>query len=131
LPKNKPLVIVTQRVLDAVKIRMMELFDARMSLDAHPFDRAALKEEAAADILVSTVTDRIDTEIMAAASDALGLMANYGTGVDHINLAAAHGRDITGIKTPDVLTENTVDMTMAMILTRRLSEGERLMRVSE
>jgi len=58
-------------------------------------------------------------------------MTNHGTGVDHINLAAAHGRDITGIKTPDVLTENTVDMTMAMILTRRLSEGERLMRVNE
>jgi glyoxylate reductase len=79
------------------------------------------------------VTDRIDAEDIAAAGDALGLIANYGTGVDHINLAATHGRDITGTNTPDVLTEDTVNISMALIptVTRRLSEGERLMRVGE
>jgi glyoxylate reductase len=131
LPKKKPLVIVTRRLPDAIETRMMELFDARLNLDDRPFDKAALVAAAAtADALVPTVTDRIDAEVIAAAGDAMGLIANYGTGVDHIDLAAAHGRGITVTNTPDVLTEDTADMTMALILAvpRRLAEGERLMR---
>jgi len=131
MPKKKPLVIVTRRLPDAVETRMMELFDARLNLDDRPFDKAALMEAAAtADVLVPTVTDRIDAEVIAAAGDAMTLIANYGTGVDHIDLAAAHGRNITVTNTPDVLTEDTADMTMALILAvpRRLAEGERVMR---
>ena len=130
-PQKKPLVIVTRRLPDAIETRMMELFDARLNLDDRPFDKAALMEAAAtADVVVPTVTDRIDAEVIAGAGDALGLIANYGTGVDHIDLAAAHGRAITVTNTPDVLTEDTADMTMALILAvpRRLAEGERLMR---
>ena len=133
MPKKKPLVIVTRRLPDAIETRMMELFDARLNLDDRPFDKAALIEAVAtADALVPTVTDRIDAEVIAAAGDALRLIANYGTGVDHIELAAAHGRNITVTNTPDVLTEDTADMTMALILAvpRRLAEGERLMRES-
>ncbi len=131
MPPKKPLVIVTRRLPDAIETRMMELFDARLNLDDRPFDKAALMEAAAtADVVVPTVTDRIDAEVIAGAGDALGLIANYGTGVDHIDLAAAHGRAITVTNTPDVLTEDTADMTMALILAvpRRLAEGERLMR---
>ena len=134
MPKKKPLVIVTRRLPDAIETRMMELFDARLNLDDRPFDKAALIEAVAtADALVPTVTDRIDAEVIAAAGDALRLIANYGTGVDHIELAAAHGRNITVTNTPDVLTEDTADMTMALILAvpRRLAEGERLMRAGE
>ena len=131
MPKKKPLVIVTRCLPDAVETRMMELFDARLNLDDKPFDKAALMAAAAtADVVVPTVTDRIDAEVIAAAGDALGLIANYGAGVDHIDLAAAHGRAITVTNTPDVLTEDTADMTMALILAapRRLAEGERVMR---
>ncbi|MDP6882832.1 MAG: D-glycerate dehydrogenase [Rhodospirillales bacterium] len=131
MPKKKPLVIVTRRLPDAIETRMMELFDARLNLDDKPFDKVALIEAAAiADVMVPTVTDRVDAEVIAAARDAMTLIANYGTGVDHIDLAAAHGRGITVTNTPDVLTEDTADMTMALILAvpRRLAEGERLMR---
>ncbi len=131
MPKKKPLVIVTRRLPDASETRMMELFDARLNLDDQPFDKQALIEAAAtADVVVPTVTDRIDAEVIAAAGPAMTLIANYGTGVDHIDLAAAHGQGITVTNTPDVLTEDTADMTMALILAvpRRLAEGERLMR---
>jgi glyoxylate reductase len=79
---------------------------------------------------VPTVTDRIDAEVLAAAGPALKLIASFGTGVDHVDLAAAQGRGIIVTNTPGVLTEDTADMTMALILavSRRLAEGERLIR---
>jgi glyoxylate reductase len=85
---------------------------------------------AACDVLVPTVTDRIDAELIAGAGDRLKLIANYGAGIDHIDLAAARARDIIVTNTPGVLTQDTADMTMALILAvpRRLAEGERLMR---
>jgi glyoxylate reductase len=86
-----------------------------------------------ADVLVPTVTDRIDAGVLANASENLRLIANYGAGVDHIDLASARQRAILVTNTPDVLTEDTADMTMAMMLAvpRRLAEGERLIRSGE
>jgi glyoxylate reductase len=113
---------------------MMELFDARLNLDDVPLTRdqlgAAMQQ---ADVLVPTVTDRIDAALLAAAGPRLRLIASFGTGVDHIDLKAARQRGLTVTNTPGVLTEDTADMTMALILAvaRRLAEGERLVRSGE
>ncbi len=131
---EKPLVVVTRKLPDAIETRMMELFDARLNLDDHAFGKAELIEAVkTARILVPTVTDRIDGEVMAAAGEEMRLIANFGTGIDHIDLAAARRREITVTNTPDVLTEDTADMAMALILAvpRRLAEGERIMRAGE
>jgi glyoxylate reductase len=134
MSKNKPLVVVTRKLPDVVETRMMELFDVRLNLDDEPFGRDRLIEVVStAEILVPTVTDRIDAKVLAAAGKQLKLIANYGTGVDHIDLKAARDRGITVTNTPDVLTEDTADMTMALILAvpRRLTEGERLLRAGK
>jgi len=131
MPKKKPLVVVTRKLPDVVETRMMELFDVRLNVDDHPMSADELADVAkTAEVLVPTVTDSIDGRLIAAAGNQLKLIANYGTGVDHIDLAAARRRNIIVTNTPDVLTEDTADMTMALILAvpRRLVEGERLMR---
>jgi len=131
MASQRKLVIVTRKLPDVVETRMMELFDTRLSADDAPLDRAALEAAvAAADVLVPTVTDRIDAGVIAAAGPRLKLIANFGNGVDHIDLAAARKKGITVTNTPGVLTEDTADMTMALILAtaRRLGEGERLVR---
>ena len=131
---TKPLVIVTRKLPDAIETRMMELFDVRLNLDDEPFSRARMVEAVqAADVLVPTVTDRIDAGILDQASDKLRLIASFGTGVDHIDVAAARARGMTVTNTPGVLTEDTADMTMALILAvpRRLVAGERLMRAGQ
>jgi glyoxylate reductase len=128
---SKPLVIVTRKLPDAIETRMMELFSVKLNLDDHSMTQAELIEAVkAADILVPTVTDRIDGAILSQAGERLRLIASFGTGVDHIDLASARQRGITVTNTPGVLTEDTADMTMALILAvaRRISEGERLMR---
>jgi glyoxylate reductase len=110
---------------------MMELFTCRLNLDDKPLSKAELIEAVGrTDVLVPTVTDRIDAEVLAAAGPALKLIASFGTGVDHVDLAAAQQRGIVVTNTPGVLTEDTADMTMALILavSRRLAEGERLIR---
>ena len=131
MAKKKPLVIITRKLPDATETRLMELFDVRLNVDDQPMSEAELTEAAkTADVLVPTVTDTIDAKLIAAAGKKLKLIANYGTGVDHIDLAAAREKEITVTNTPDVLTEDTADMTMALILAvpRRLVEGERIMR---
>jgi glyoxylate reductase len=128
---RRPLVIVTRKLPDAIETRMMELFDTRLSTDDVALDQAALKAAVGeAEVLVPTVTDRIDAEVITAAGPRLKLIANFGTGVDHIDLAAARAKGITVTNTPGVLTEDTADMTMALILAtaRRLCEGERMVR---
>ncbi len=128
---KKPLVIVTRKLPDAIETRMMELFDARLNVDDRAFTKAELIEAVKeADVLVPTVTDRIDGGVLSQAGPNLRLIANFGAGVDHIDLATARERGITVTNTPDVLTEDTADMTMALILAvpRRLTEGERLVR---
>ncbi len=131
MPNKKPRVVVTRKLPDAIETRMMELFDVQLNLDDKAMTKAQLIAAVAnADVLVPTVTDRIDAAILAQAGDRLRLIANYGTGVDHIDLATARQRGITVTNTPDVLTEDTADMTMALFLavSRRIAEGERVMR---
>ena len=128
MPQKKTKVVVTRKLPDAIETRLMELFDARLNVDDKPMTKADLMEAVkTADVLVPTVTDRIDAAILAQAGPQMRLIANYGTGVDHIDLAAARQRGITVTNTPDVLTEDTADMTMALILAlpRRLIEGEK------
>ena len=128
---KRPFVIVTRKLPDPIETRMMELFACRLNLDNSPLSKpdliAAVER---ADVLVPTVTDRIDAEVLAAAGPALKLIASFGTGVDHVDLAAAQRHGIIVTNTPGVLTEDTADMTMALILavSRRLAEGERLIR---
>ena len=134
MPSTKPRVVVTRKLPDAIETRMMELFDVQLNLDDKPMTKAQLIEAVAkADVLVPTVTDRIDAAILAQAGDRLRLIANYGTGVDHIDLASARQRGMTVTNTPDVLTEDTADMTMALFLavSRRIAEGERVMRTGD
>ncbi|MBM3568593.1 MAG: D-glycerate dehydrogenase [Alphaproteobacteria bacterium] len=129
--KKKPLVIVTRKLPDAIETRMMELFQTRLNADDHAMTKPELVEAVrTADVLVPTVTDRIDAAVLSQAGPSLKLIASFGTGVDHIDLATARQRGIIVTNTPGVLTEDTADMTMALILAvgRRLSEGERLVR---
>ena len=132
--RQRPYVIVTRKLPDVVETRMMELFRVRLNLDDAAMSRDELVEAMqAADALVPTVTDRIDADMIAAAGPQLKLIASFGTGVDHIDLTAARQRGIVVTNTPGVLTDDTADMTMAMILavSRRLTEGEQLVRRGE
>ncbi len=131
MPQNKPRVVVTRKLPDPIETRMMELFDVQLNLTDEAMSRTDLIEAVrTADVLVPTVTDRIDAKILSQAEESLRLVANYGTGVDHIDLTIARQRGITITNTPDVLTEDTADMTMGLILavSRRLTEGERRLR---
>jgi glyoxylate reductase len=127
MPKSKkPLVIVTRKLPDGIETRMRELFDARLNLEDKPMSQAQLIEAMkTADVLVPTVTDRIDASVIKEAGGNLKLIANFGNGVDNIDVATAVQRGITVTNTPGVLTEDTADMTMALILAvpRRLAEG--------
>ncbi|MBB5047717.1 glyoxylate reductase [Rhodopseudomonas rhenobacensis] len=128
--KKKPLVVVTRKLPDSIETRMRELFDARLNLDDEPMSPEALAEAVrTADILVPTVTDELTEEILQQPDCRLKLIANFGNGIDNINVAAAHARGITVTNTPKVLTEDTADMTMALILAvpRRLIEGATLL----
>jgi len=123
---KKPLVIVTRKLPDKVELRMRELFDARLNPDDKAMTQAQLADAVrTADVLVPTVTDRIDAAVLGKAGEQLKLIANFGNGVDNIDVATALQRGITVTNTPGVLTEDTADMTMALILSvpRRLAEG--------
>src|SRR5690348_17197000 len=131
---GKPYVVVTRKLPDSIETRMMELFQVKLNLEDQPLSQAALIEAVkTANVLVPTVTDRIDSATLAQAGPNLKLIASFGTGVDHIDLATARQRGITVTNTPGVLTEDTADMTMALILAvaRRVAEGERLIRASK
>lgn len=126
MSKKKPLVVVTRKLPAVVETRMRELFDARLNVDDTPMSSAALVDAVkTADVLVPTVTDRIDAGIIAQAGDQLRLIANFGNGVDNIDVASAVQRGITVTNTPGVLTDDTADMTIALILAvaRRIAEG--------
>src|SRR5918994_4534065 len=134
MPTRKPLVIVTRKLPDVVETRMRELFNTRLNVDDHPMSQAELVAAAKeAEILVPTVTDRIDKAVLNQAGDKLKLIANFGNGVDNIDLDTAIQRGMTVTNTPGVLTEDTADMTMALILAvaRRIIEGERIARSGE
>ncbi len=119
-------VVVTRRLPEVVEKRLSELFKVTLREDDTPMTRAELGEAMkTADILVPTVTDAIDAALLGQAGDQLKLIANYGAGVDHIDVTTARQRGILVSNTPGVLTDDTADMTMALILavTRRMSEG--------
>ena len=124
--KKKPLVVVTRKLPDSTETRMRELFDTRLNLDDTPMTAAQLADAVrTADILVPTVTDEITADIINQPDAKLKLIANFGNGVDNIDVAAAVARGIMVTNTPKVLTEDTADMTMALLLAvpRRLIEG--------
>ncbi|MCB5203225.1 D-glycerate dehydrogenase [Neorhizobium sp. T786] len=128
--KKKPQVYITRKLPDAVETRMRELFNAELNIDDTPRTRdelaAAMKT---ADVLVPTVTDRIDEALIEEAGPQLKLIASFSNGTDHIDIDAAARKGITVTNTPNVLTEDTADMTMALILavSRRLTEGARIL----
>ena len=128
---GKPRVHVTRRLLPSVEARMGELFEVFLNQEDRALSRdeliAAMRES---DVLVPTVTDRIDAAMLEAAGDRLGLIANFGAGIEHIDLAAARARKIIVTNTPGVFTDDTADLAMMLILSvpRRLGEGSRLVR---
>jgi glyoxylate reductase len=127
---KKPVVVVTRKLPDSIELRMRELFDARFNASDKPLTQAELAEAVkTADVLVPTVTDRIDNAVLSKAGDQLKLIANFGNGVDNIDVVNAVQRGITVTNTPGVLTEDTADMTMALILAvpRRLAEGSNVL----
>ena len=126
MPAGRLSVVVTRRLPEPVETRMKELFDVELRDD----DRAMSREELAAamaraDVLVPTITDQIDAGLIAKAGERLRLIASFGAGVDHIDVATARSRGILVSNTPGVVTEDTADMTMALMLsvTRRIPEG--------
>jgi glyoxylate reductase len=128
---GKPRVVVTRRLLPETEARMAELFDLVRNPDDHPFNRDELAAAMAdADVLVPTVTDAIDADLIAGAPERLRLIANFGAGIDHIDVAGARARKIMVTNTPGVFTDDTADMTLALILsvTRRLNYGGRIVR---
>ncbi|HTX49587.1 MAG TPA: D-glycerate dehydrogenase [Caulobacteraceae bacterium] len=126
MPVRKPKVVVTRKLPDPVETRMRELFDTELNLDDAPLTSEALAAAMArADVLVPTITDRIDAAVIAKAGDKLKLIANFGAGVDHIDVTAATERGLTVTNTPGVLTDDTADLTMGLIMavSRRVVEG--------
>ena len=132
--EGKPRVIVTRRLLPETEARMRELFDVTLNADDHAMSRdelvAAMRT---ADVIVPTVTDRIDADMIALAGPQLGLIANFGAGTDHIALSAARARKIIVTNTPGVFTDDTADMTIALIISvaRRLNYGGRVLRAGK
>ncbi|MEL7346130.1 MAG: D-glycerate dehydrogenase [Pseudomonadota bacterium] len=134
MSRNRLSVVVTRKLPEPVETRMRELFEVRLNDTDAPLSADALAEALAdADVLVPTVTDRLDSKLLARAGDRLKLIANYGAGVDHIDVETARERGILVSNTPGVLTEDTADMTMALILAvpRRMPEGVALMQSGE
>ena len=123
---RKPKVIITRKLPDSVETRLRELFDTELNLSDEPMSPDALLDALQrAEVLVPTITDRIDSRLLSRAGEGLKLIANFGAGVDNIDVATANARGITVTNTPGVLTEDTADMTMALILAsaRRVVEG--------
>jgi glyoxylate reductase len=123
---RKPKVVVTRKLPDPVETRMRELFDTELNVEDAPLSGAALAAAVGrADVLVPTITDRIDQQVIAAAGEQLKLIANFGAGVDHIDVTAATDKGITVTNTPGVLTDDTADLTMGLIMavSRRVVEG--------
>lgn len=126
MPKQQLSVVVTRRLPEVVETRLAELFDVRLRETDAPMSRAELAEAIkTCDVLVPTITDQIDNALISQAGGRLKLIANYGAGVDHIDVATARQQGVLVSNTPGVLTEDTADMTMALLLavTRRMPEG--------
>ena len=125
---NKPYVILTRKLPDVIETRMRELFNTTLNENDEPFSKVQLIEAAnKAEVLVPTVTDKIDEELINSSGENLKLIASFGTGVDHIDLKAAKKKGILVTNTPGVLTEDTADVVMSLILAvpRRIVEGDK------
>ncbi|MDX8351708.1 D-glycerate dehydrogenase [Cognatiyoonia sp. IB215182] len=134
MPGKRLSVVVTRRLPEVVETRMKELFDVALRDDDTPMTADELAAAMSqADVLVSTITDQIDAKLLARAGERLKLIANYGAGVDNIDVATARQRGIHVSNTPGVVTEDTADMVMALILavTRRMAEGLRIAQSQE
>jgi glyoxylate reductase len=130
MPNKRLKVIVTRRLPDSVEIRLKELFDAELNEADVAMTREQLTDAMQrADVLVSTVTDQIDGRLLALSGERLRLIAQFGAGVDNVDVQTAVQRGIAVTNTPGVLTDDTADVTMALILAvpRRLHEGIQLM----
>ncbi|HEY0650978.1 D-glycerate dehydrogenase [Phenylobacterium sp.] len=131
---RKPKVIVTRKLPDPVETRMRELFDTELNVGDEPMSRKALIEAMGrCDVLASTITDKIDAGLIEKAGERLKLIANFGAGVDHIDVAAANAKGIIVTNTPGVLTEDTADLTMTLIMAtlRRVIEGANAVQAGE
>jgi len=132
--KEKFKVVVTRKLPEPIETRMMELFDVELNLTDEPMTRDQLIAAVqSCEVLVPTVTDDVGADVLAHAGEQFKMIANYGTGVDHIDLDTARAKRICVTNTPDVLTEDTADMVMALILAvpRRLVEGEKALRAGK
>ena len=126
MPKDRLSVVVTRRLPEEVEMRLSELFDVTLRDSDAPMSRTEIVEAMkSADVLVPTITDTVDGAMIGQAADRLKLIANYGAGVDNIDVSTARQRGILVSNTPGVLTEDTADMAMGLILavTRRMPEG--------
>jgi glyoxylate reductase len=133
-PSRKPKVVVTRHLMPSVETRMNELFDTTLNIEDAPMSEAALVAAMQdCDVLVPTVTDKITGDMIAKAGDRLGLIASFGAGTEHIDLAAAAERKILVTNTPGVFTDDTADIAMAAIIgvPRRIREGTQLVRRGE
>ena len=134
MPKQQLSVVVTRRLPEVVETRLAELFDVRLRATDAPMTRTELAEAIkTCDVLVPTITDNIDNALISQAGERLKLIANYGAGVDHIDVATARQQGVLVSNTPGVLTDDTADMTMALLLavTRRMPEGMAKMQKGE
>jgi glyoxylate reductase len=134
MPTRKPKVIVTRKLPDPVETRMRELFDTELNISDEPMSRKQLIEAVGrCDVLSSTITDKIDAGLIEKAGERLKLIANFGAGVDHIDVAAANAKGIVVTNTPGVLTEDTADLTMTLIMAtlRRVVEGANAVQAGE
>ncbi|MEH6738690.1 MAG: D-glycerate dehydrogenase [Sulfitobacter sp.] len=134
MPKQQLSVVVTRRLPEVVETRLAELFDVQLRDTDAPMTRAELREAIkTCDVLVPTITDQIDNALISQAGERLKLIANYGAGVDHIDVATARQQGVLVSNTPGVLTDDTADMTMALLLavTRRMPEGMAKMQKNE
>ena len=134
MPSKRLSVVVTRRLPEVVETRLTELFDVRLREADTPMSRqelaAAMQE---ADVIVPTLSDTIDAGLISGAGERLKLIANYGAGVDHIDVATARSRGVLVSNTPGVSAEDTADMAMSLILavTRRIPEGLALMQTGD
>jgi glyoxylate reductase len=133
MTSHKPLVIVTRKLPSVIEERMKQLFNVHLNADDKPLSKQGMVDAVnEATVLVSTVTDKIGEDILSQAGPKLKMIANYGVGVDHIDLKTARNKMITVTNTPGVLTDDTADMAMALLLglSRRMGEGERMLRAN-
>ena len=134
MPNRKPKVIVTRKLPDSVETRMRELFDTELNISDEPLTRKALIDAVGrCDVLASTITDTIDATLIEKAGERLKLIANFGAGVDHIDVAAANARGIQVTNTPGVLTDDTADLTLTLLMAtlRRVIEGANAVQAGE